>query len=79
MQLRRKQTKAVDERIRLLGEVINSIRAVKLYAWESHFGTKVSAIRSMEHSILRRIGLFRATVNSSLYVLPVFASIGMLS
>jgi ATP-binding cassette subfamily C (CFTR/MRP) protein 1 len=79
MQLRRKQTKAVDERIRLLGEVINSIRAVKLYAWESHFGTKVSAIRSKEHSILRRIGLFRATVNSSLYVLPVFASIGMLS
>jgi hypothetical protein len=60
----------------VLGEIINSIRAVKLYAYENHFANKVAVMRNKEHTKLRRIGLFRATADCCLYILPIFSSIG---
>jgi ATP-binding cassette subfamily C (CFTR/MRP) protein 1 len=76
MRLRRKQVEKVDKRVQLLGEVVNAIRAVKLYAYETYFANKISAMRSNEHQTLRQIALCRSTVNSSFYALPILASIG---
>lgn len=67
--------KIVDTRVRLLTEVINNIRAVKLYAYEVFFGEKVSALRRGELAKIRRNGLNRATMNSSMTFVPILAAV----
>ncbi|XP_067676731.1 multidrug resistance-associated protein 1-like isoform X1 [Haliotis asinina] len=39
-----------DERIKLLNEILNGIKVLKLYAWEESFKTKVEEIRKKEIS-----------------------------
>jgi hypothetical protein len=75
MKFRRAQTNLVDHRVRLLTEIINSIRAVKLYAYEGHFGQKVSEMRNKELSKLRSYALVRSSVNGFFFVAPIFATI----
>ena len=56
-----------DRRIRLMNEVLNGIKVIKLYAWEDHFQRNVQNIRQKELVILRNaayldaIGSFTAT------------------
>ena len=42
-----------DRRIRLMNEVLNGIKVIKLYAWEDHFQTDVQKIRQRELTILK--------------------------
>ena len=42
-----------DCRIRLMNEVLNSVKVIKLYAWEDHFQRNVESIRQRELTILR--------------------------
>jgi ATP-binding cassette subfamily C (CFTR/MRP) protein 1 len=72
---RQVQTKLMDKRIRLMAEVINSIRAVKLYAYESYMGQKVSAVREEEIVVLRAYGVLRSTVNALIEFIPIVASV----
>ena len=72
---RQGQEKLVDQRVRLLGEIINNIRTVKLYSYENHFASKVSDLRQQEHSKLRNYGFMRAVVSSTFSFIPVLASI----
>ena len=51
---RQAQMQIVDKRVRLLSEIINNIRAVKLYAYENLFGEKVSHYRRQELAKLRK-------------------------
>ena len=44
-----------DRRIRLMNEVLNGIKVIKLYAWEDHFQKDVENIRKKELAIFRRI------------------------
>lgn len=37
LKLRTKQISRTDKRIFLIGEIINGIRAVKIYVWEKYF------------------------------------------
>ena len=34
-----------DERVRLMSEIVDSIRVIKMYAWEAAFGTMVDDAR----------------------------------
>ncbi|CAD6567059.1 MAG: hypothetical protein TREMPRED_003289 [Tremellales sp. Tagirdzhanova-0007] len=72
---RQAQMKIVDVRVRLLSEIINNIRAVKLYAYEVFFGEKVSKLRRQELAKLRRNGLNRATMNATMSFIPILASV----
>ena len=65
----------VDSRVRLLSEVINNIRAVKLYAYEAFFGEKVSELRRQELEMLRRNGVNRAVMFSTLSFVPTLATV----
>ncbi|XP_048728231.2 multidrug resistance-associated protein 1-like [Ostrea edulis] len=59
--LQKDKMKEKDNRIKLLTEVLNGIKILKLYAWEMSFKEKIEAIRNVELSILKResiIGLF---------------------
>ena len=42
-----------DRRIRLMNEVLNGIKVIKLYAWEDHFQGDVQTIRQRELTILK--------------------------
>lgn len=75
LRLRRAQTAHVDERVRLLSDIIGSIRSVKLFAWEMHFGREVSKIRAAEHKELGVYSLTRPTVNAIFDSVPLLASV----
>ncbi|XP_072298433.1 multidrug resistance-associated protein 1 [Eucyclogobius newberryi] len=48
------QMKSKDNRIKLMNEMLNGIRVLKLYAWELAFQDKVSEIRQSELRVLKK-------------------------
>ncbi|KAG0329564.1 hypothetical protein BG004_002309 [Podila humilis] len=52
----RKKLEAMDSRVRLMNEVISSIKIVKLYAWERPFRTKLEGHRKKELKHIRQMG-----------------------
>ncbi|XP_048238817.1 multidrug resistance-associated protein 1-like [Haliotis rufescens] len=54
-QLQRLNLIQKDSRIKLLNEVLNGIKVLKLYAWEPSFRDKILAIREKELKILMKI------------------------
>ncbi|KAG0343682.1 Canalicular multispecific organic anion transporter 2 [Podila humilis] len=51
-----RKLKAMDSRVRLMNEVMSSIKIVKLYAWERPFRAKLNVHRKTELKHLRQIG-----------------------
>ena len=49
-----------DRRIRLMNEVLNGVKVIKLYAWEEHFQEDVQSIRLEELVILRNTAYLNA-------------------
>ena len=47
--------KKKDERVRLITEILNGIKVLKLYAWEKSFVGRIDQIRSEEIHFLRRL------------------------
>uniref|UniRef100_A0AAX7ST65 ATP-binding cassette, sub-family C (CFTR/MRP), member 3 n=1 Tax=Astatotilapia calliptera TaxID=8154 RepID=A0AAX7ST65_ASTCA len=54
MKTRVEQMQHKDARIKLMNEILNGIKVLKLYAWESSFKEKVLAIRQKELIVLRK-------------------------
>ncbi|CAJ1076635.1 multidrug resistance-associated protein 1 [Xyrichtys novacula] len=48
------QMKSKDSRIKLMNEMLNGIKVLKLYAWELAFRDKVSEIRESELKVLKK-------------------------
>lgn len=46
--------KSKDSRIKLMNEMLNGIKVLKLYAWELAFKSKVSDIRESELLVLKK-------------------------
>ncbi|KAF9080449.1 Multidrug resistance-associated protein 1, partial [Mortierella sp. AD031] len=68
---------AMDNRIRLMNEVLSGIKIVKLYGWESSFRNKVAVYRKRELSILRKMGIafsFMTIMFSSMTLLIALVS-----
>lgn len=70
------QQKVVDQRVRILSEVIGSIRAVKLYAYETYFSQKISSKRKEELAMLQQNGVSRAFTTATMAFVPILAAIG---
>ncbi|KAG0272033.1 ATP-binding cassette, sub-C (CFTR MRP), member 9, partial [Linnemannia gamsii] len=54
---------AMDNRIRLVNEVLSGVKIVKLYGWESSFRDKIAVFRKLELAILRKIGVVYSFMN----------------
>ena len=54
--------KEKDARLKLMNEVLNGIKVLKLYAWETSFQEKVMAIRRREVKLLRQSSYLQATM-----------------
>ncbi|GAB1601926.1 multidrug resistance-associated protein 1-like [Argonauta hians] len=49
-----------DQRIKLINEILNGIKVLKLYAWETSFMKKINEIREKEMKILRTSAYLQA-------------------
>ncbi|KAF9129560.1 hypothetical protein BGW39_004033 [Mortierella sp. 14UC] len=74
----------MDSRIRLVTEMLTSIKTVKLYAWEDAFKAKIAGYREIEMAVLRRFGvvysgmtlIFSTTMLMSLLSFGIYAAVG---
>ncbi|KAJ7077902.1 P-loop containing nucleoside triphosphate hydrolase protein [Mycena belliarum] len=76
--MQEQQMKNRDERTRLMSELLSNIKSIKLYAWESAFMRKISAVRNdKELRMLRKIGLlnsFNMSLWSGIPLIVAFSS-----
>lgn len=69
------QMKNKDMRSRLMTEILNNIKSIKLYAWNTAFMNKLSHIRNdLELNTLRKIGATQAVANFSWQSTPFLVS-----
>lgn len=73
--LQKEQMKNKDARTRLINEIINNMKSIKLYAWGSAFMNKLNYVRNeQELKNLRRIGATQAFANFTWTTAPFFVS-----
>ncbi|CEP11799.1 hypothetical protein [Parasitella parasitica] len=65
-----------DARVKLMNEILNGIRVIKLYAWETPFLEKISFIRNdLELATLKKIGVMSAFQNFTWTSIPFLVSL----
>ncbi|KAG9121358.1 hypothetical protein FRC07_002714, partial [Ceratobasidium sp. 392] len=71
------QMKNRDKRTRLMSELLNNIKSIKLYAWEDSFIRRVLTVRNdQELKMLRKIGVTTA-INTTLWTgIPLLVAFG---
>lgn len=73
--LQKKQMKNKDARTRLVTEILNNMKSIKLYAWGQAFMNKLNFIRNdQELHTLRKIGAVTAIANFTWSTTPFFVS-----
>jgi ABC-type multidrug transport system fused ATPase/permease subunit len=73
--LQKDQMKNKDARSRLINEIINNMKSIKLFAWGSAFMNKLNYVRNeQELKNLRRIGATQAFANFTWNTAPFFVS-----
>ena len=56
--MQEKQMKVADQRTRLMSELLNNIKSIKLYNWEGFFTSRVLSVRNdQELKLLREFGI----------------------
>lgn len=70
-----KQMKAKDHRVKLINEILNGIKLLKLYAWEPCFEDQVIEVRKKEISVLKKSAYLNASTSFILSCTPFLVSI----
>jgi ATP-binding cassette subfamily C (CFTR/MRP) protein 1 len=73
--LQKQQMKNKDARSRLIAEIINNMKSIKLYAWSAAFMNKLNYVRNdLELKNLRKIGAGQAFANFTWSTTPFLVS-----
>ncbi|KAK7052301.1 multidrug resistance-associated ABC transporter protein [Favolaschia claudopus] len=72
---RKKGVKITDTRVRLSNEVLQGIRLIKYYAWESFYTHQIGTLREREIATVRKTAIARAALIALVTLIPVLASI----
>uniref|UniRef100_T1J568 Multidrug resistance-associated protein 5 n=1 Tax=Strigamia maritima TaxID=126957 RepID=T1J568_STRMM len=72
---RRKTILVTDERVRFMNEMLNSIKLIKLYAWEKPFTQKISDIRNKERKLLEKSAYVQSVSIAMAPTVPIIAAI----
>ena len=73
--MQKSQMKNKDARSRLINEIINNMKSIKLYAWGAAFMNKLNYVRNeQELKNLRKIGATQAVANFTWSTAPFFVS-----
>jgi ABC-type multidrug transport system fused ATPase/permease subunit len=68
---RRKQaSRTTDDRVSVINEVVQSIRTLKLFAWEEHFAARIGARRLKELRMIRQLGTNKAMISTLATITP---------
>nr|XP_022316598.1 multidrug resistance-associated protein 1-like [Crassostrea virginica] len=70
-----KQMNLKDARIKLMNEVLNGIKVLKLYAWEESFEEKIHEVRRKEMRVLRTMAYLNAFLSFTWTTAPVLVSL----
>ncbi|KAK6342083.1 hypothetical protein TWF730_001562 [Orbilia blumenaviensis] len=68
------QMKNKDSRTRLVAEIVNNMKSIKLYAWGNAFMTRLTDIRNKELKTLRKMGVTQAFANFTWTTSPFLVS-----
>ncbi|KAB5588814.1 Metal resistance protein YCF1 [Ceratobasidium theobromae] len=72
-----KQMKNRDKRTRLMSELLNNIKSIKLYAWEDSFIRRILTVRNeQELKMLRKIGVTTAVSTTLWTGVPLLVAFG---
>lgn len=71
---RRKINKVTDQRVSLTQEILQSVRFVKFFGWESAFLQRLQDIRNREIRAIQFLLAIRNAINAVSMSLPIFAS-----
>lgn len=71
---RAKVTKLTDQRVSLTQEILQAVRFVKYFGWETSFLRRINAIRKREINSIRVILAIRDGINAVSMAMPVFAA-----
>ncbi|KFO05542.1 Multidrug resistance-associated protein 1, partial [Balearica regulorum gibbericeps] len=69
------QMKSKDNRIKLMNEILNGIKVLKLYAWELAFREKVLEIRQKELKVLKKSAYLAATATFTWVCAPFLVAL----
>lgn len=69
-----KQMKNKDNRTKIMDEILNGIKVIKLYAWEVTMRKKVNEARDAELQMLKKIGFLQAAQTFSWIATPFLVS-----
>ncbi|KAJ3135967.1 hypothetical protein HK100_002155 [Physocladia obscura] len=72
--LRKQNVILTDQRVRLISEILSSIRIIKFFAWENSFLDRVAAIRTEELKAVISANLIRSIIIACGFALPVLAA-----
>ena len=72
---KRKVLVHTDKRVSLMNEVINSIRLIKMYAWEDSFNEKIQNIRLDEMRALQKTAFLQSISFSITPCITVVAAV----
>ena len=72
---RRAMLQHTDTRVRLVGQLIQGIRVLKLYGWTTAQADQVAAARAAELGALRSAVPFRVSMQTLLFAAPVVAAV----
>ena len=64
-----------DSRIKMMNEILNGIKVIKLYAWENHFIEAVFGIRRDELKVLRSSAFLNAFAFFTFLCTPFLVSV----
>ncbi|KAJ3209348.1 hypothetical protein HDU67_006264 [Dinochytrium kinnereticum] len=70
----KEQMKNKDTRTKLMDEVLNGIKVIKLYAWEIPFMKQVNGVRERELDTLKKIGMLAAVQSFTWACTPFLVS-----
>lgn len=65
-----------DARVKLLSEILQGIRVIKVYAWESSFIKQIGELRKQELKFVRSAAFIRARNASTTQLAPILMALG---
>nr|CAD7428537.1 unnamed protein product [Timema monikensis] len=73
--LRGKTVVVSDERVRLMTDILNSIKLIKMYTWEKYFSKNLFDIRNRERNLLQKTAYCQSLSISMAPTVPVISAI----
>ena len=62
--------KSTDARVKLMNEILQGIRVMKVYAWEDSFMAKLAGVRAQEMDTVKRSAYLKAASSTIMMVWP---------